>query len=78
MRYTIIGIILLYVQLGIAQKKSSSEHIVIPEKKDTFEYFSIADTNYSEYCLPATFKKSAKWKAADAERNAQIIPKNRI
>ena len=36
------------------------------EVKDTFEYFTILDTNYQLYSLPKAFEKPQKWKNVDS------------
>ncbi len=40
----------------------------LTEKRDTFTYFTIADTNFTKYKLPDNFKKPKNWKKADEER----------
>ncbi|UAY50935.1 hypothetical protein [Ferruginibacter albus] len=42
------------------------------QKKDTFIYFSIIDTNYSKYALPTYFVKPEKWLQADKERKGEM------
>ncbi|WP_423149754.1 hypothetical protein [Rubrolithibacter danxiaensis] len=37
-------------------------------KRDTFQYFSILDTNFHKYQLPDNFKKPKKWIKVDKER----------
>jgi hypothetical protein len=41
-------------------------------RRDTFKYFSIADTNFSKYALPDKFKKPPKWIKADEERKGML------
>lgn len=36
--------------------------------EDTFAYFSLVDTNYNRYALPATFAKPNKWLEAEKAR----------
>lgn len=59
------------------QKKSKAKiltptTIELPKPKDTFQYFSIADTNYSSYTLPAHFTKPKKWLQADKDRKGML------
>ncbi|MES1181219.1 MAG: hypothetical protein ABUL44_00335, partial [Flavobacterium sp.] len=46
--------------------------IDLTKKKDSFQYFSIADTSYSKYALPGHFKKPSKWIKADEERKGML------
>ena len=36
--------------------------------EDTFDYFTLIDTNYSNYHLPADFEKPKNWKKAEKSR----------
>jgi hypothetical protein len=37
-------------------------------KRDTFDYFTLADTNFAKYKLPDNFKKPKNWQKTDKER----------
>jgi hypothetical protein len=62
-------------QTTIKQKKNSqtpTTTIELTKGRDTFQYFSIIDTNYSKYSLPNNFKKTKKWVKADEERKGML------
>ena len=41
-------------------------------KRDTFEYFTIYDTNFVKYKLPEKFKKTKNWEKADEKRKSYL------
>ncbi len=77
--FTIIFLLTLSVcscgQTKQKQTKAKTETpttVYLPRQKDTFQYFSIADTNYSKYTLPTNFVKPKKWKQADKNRKGML------
>ncbi|MCD6065982.1 MAG: hypothetical protein K0S33_808 [Bacteroidetes bacterium] len=69
MRFFIILLLLSGIS-SFAQKKTKAvvSDASMLTNKDTFEYFTIADTNYSAYRLPTVLNKPQTWKKRDAER----------
>ncbi|GAB2842976.1 hypothetical protein [Ferruginibacter profundus] len=53
-------------------KISTPITIELHKPKDTFQYFSFADTNYSSYTLPTRFTKPKKWLQADKDRKGML------
>jgi len=53
-------------------KIATAATVYLQQQKDTFQYFSIADTNYSKYTLPTHFVKPKKWLQADKDRKGML------
>jgi len=51
---------------------SLNSYAQIKNSRDTFQYFSIVDTNYAKYSLPGNFTKPKNWTNADKERKGEL------
>jgi hypothetical protein len=60
-------------QIKHPKKKSKTLTISLDSRhgKDSYEYFTILDTNYLKYNLPDTFSKPVKWLENEKERNGE-------
>lgn len=61
------------MSVGSFGQTNSDTSNVFAFRKDTFNYFTIVDTNYSKYTLPQEFRKPKEWKKADKSRKEPYV-----